>query len=122
MNILNTHLCDIENSLSRFSDKLLQLDDLNKLANSITLKAVNTQHLHKLNQNSHVHHSTYMDTYKKIQTKLLQSLTFQQKCEKWMSFLREIDHQVSDEPGENYTVLMEQNRAIEVESYNAHAI
>lgn len=115
---MNGRIEDCQNLLVHFSKQQLELDSVQSLAHKMTIQDISTQRLQQLCHNWYIQHASCSDSCKGLQHALLQKLDFQQKCEQWKDYLRELENELAQEVSGDWQTLQRQKHTIEVSFYS----
>lgn len=111
---MNDRLDELKNALVQMDDTAAQLDNLNDLGYRRTLSEQTSKELRDLNRLWVNTHLNLQERAKSLQDLLLLCKDFKTKCEMWMTFLRQMEMDLSTEIAGNLSDLQKQLKQCEV--------
>ncbi|XP_048737335.2 nesprin-1-like isoform X3 [Ostrea edulis] len=110
---MNDRLDELKNALVQMDDTAAQLDNLNDLGYRRTLSEQTSKELRDLNRLWVNTHLNLQERAKSLQDLLLLCKDFKTKCEMWMTFLRQMEMDLSTEIAGNLSDLQKQLKQCE---------
>ncbi|XP_077587828.1 nesprin-1-like isoform X2 [Stigmatopora nigra] len=105
---------DLKRLMMKFSGAAPELERLNELGYRLPLNDGEIKRVQNLNRNWTAASAQTTERFSKLQSFLLQQQTFLEKCETWMDFLVQTEHNLAVEISGDYQTLTEQQKAHEL--------
>ncbi|XP_061651777.1 nesprin-1 isoform X12 [Phyllopteryx taeniolatus] len=114
LTLIQERMQELKRLMMKFSSMAPELERLNELGYRLPLNDSEIKRMQNLNRNLSAASAQTTERFSKLQSFLLQQQTFLEKCETWMEFLVQTEHNLAVEISGNYQSLMEQQKAHEL--------